>query len=102
VKRRPKGAFLLSAVFNDPNLLQVRVERSETTESPAVTARMASAASHPARPISVKRRPKGAFLLSHVRAKFTRHLAQLSLSCLVYKTSLPLMRLLQASEQRKC
>ena len=38
----------------DENLLQVRVERSETTEPPAATARRASEASHPARPTNVK------------------------------------------------
>ncbi|CDQ13334.1 hypothetical protein KQQSB11_190057 [Klebsiella quasipneumoniae subsp. quasipneumoniae] len=41
VKRRPKGAFLLSAELNDSNLQQVRVERSETTEPLAATARRA-------------------------------------------------------------
>ena len=66
VKRRPKGAFLLSAVFEDSNLPQVLVERSETTKSFTTTARRASAASHPACPTSVKRRPKGAFLLSAI------------------------------------
>ena len=89
VKRRPKGAFLLCAELNDStklsgtilnnaaalarraslrmrrvSLQQVRVERSETTEPLAATARRASKASHPARPTNVKRRPKGAFLLS--------------------------------------
>ena len=64
VKKRPKGAFLLSAVLNDLNLQQVRVERSETTEPLTATARRASEASHPARPTNVKKRPKGAFLLS--------------------------------------
>ena len=63
VKRRPKGAFLLCAKFNDSNLQQVRVERSETTEPFTATTRRASEASHPARPTNVKRRPKGAFLL---------------------------------------
>ena len=66
VKRRPKGAFLLCAILDDSNLLQVRVERSETTEPLAATARRASEASHPARPTNVKRRPKGAFLLCAV------------------------------------
>ena len=42
VKRRPKGAFLLCAELNDSNLQQVRVERSETTEPLAATARRAS------------------------------------------------------------
>ncbi len=41
VKRRPKGAFLLCAELNDSNLQQVRVERSETTEPLAATARRA-------------------------------------------------------------
>ncbi len=41
VKRRPKGAFLLCAELNDSNLPQVRVERSETTEPLAATARRA-------------------------------------------------------------
>ncbi|HHV1708146.1 TPA: hypothetical protein ACUKDC_000678, partial [Escherichia coli] len=63
VKKRPKGAFLLSAILKDSNLLQVRVERSETTEPLAATARRASEACHPARPTNVKKRPKGAFLL---------------------------------------
>ena len=63
VKKRPKGAFLLCTGFFDSNLQQVRVERSETTEPFTATARRASEASHPARPTSVKRRPKGAFLL---------------------------------------
>ncbi len=64
VKKRPKGAFLLSAILKDSNLQQVRVERSETTEPLAATARRASEASHPARPTNnVKKRPKGAFLL---------------------------------------
>jgi hypothetical protein len=45
------------------SLQQVRVERSETTEPLAATARRASEASHPARPTNVKKRPKGAFLL---------------------------------------
>ncbi len=54
VKKRPKGAFLLSAGFKDSNLRQVRVERSETTEPLAATARRASEASHPARPTNVK------------------------------------------------
>ena len=66
VKKRPKGAFLLSAGFKDSNLRQVRVERSETTEPLAATARRASEASHPARPTNVKKRPKGAFLLSAI------------------------------------
>ena len=66
VKRRPKGAFLLCAILDDSNLLQVRVERSETTEPLAATALRASEASHPARPTNVKRRPKGAFLLCAV------------------------------------
>ncbi len=73
VKKRPKGAFLLSALFKDSNLQQVRVERSETTEPLAATARRASNASHPARPTNVKKRPKGAFLLSaiyHLPAPF--------------------------------
>ncbi len=48
-------------------LRQVRVERSETTEPFTATARRASEASHPARPTNVKKRPKGAFLLSAVR-----------------------------------
>jgi hypothetical protein len=48
VKRRPKGAFLLCAKFNNSNLRQVRVEQSETTESLAATARRASKASYPA------------------------------------------------------
>ena len=64
VKKRPKGAFLLSAVREDSNLRQVRVERSETTEPLVATARRASKASHPARPTNVKKRPKGVFLLS--------------------------------------
>ena len=63
VKKRPKGAFLLSEIFKDSNLQQVRVERSETTEPLAATTRRASEASHPARPTNVKKRPKGAFLL---------------------------------------
>ncbi|ETJ45619.1 hypothetical protein Q604_UNBC00397G0001, partial [human gut metagenome] len=42
VKKRPKGAFLLSAILKDSNLQQVRVERSETTEPLAATARRAS------------------------------------------------------------
>ena len=63
VKRRPKGAFLLCAEFNDSNLRQVRVEQGETTEPLAATARRASKARYPARPTNVKRRPKGAFLL---------------------------------------
>lgn len=50
--------------MQDENLPQVRVERSETTEPPAATARRASEASHPARPTNVERHPKGAFLLS--------------------------------------
>jgi hypothetical protein len=54
---------LLSAILKDSNLQQVRVERSETTEPLAATARRASEASHPARPTNVKKRPKGAFLL---------------------------------------
>ncbi|WP_233424131.1 hypothetical protein, partial [Pluralibacter gergoviae] len=66
VKRRPKGAFLLCAILDDSNLLQVRVERSETTEPLAATALRTSEASHPARPTNVKRRPKGAFLLCAV------------------------------------
>ena len=66
VKKRPKGAFLLCAVCNDSKLQQVRVERSETTAPPAATARRVSAASHPARPTNVKKRPKGAFLLCAV------------------------------------
>ena len=66
VKRRPKGAFLLCTEFKDSNLQQVRVSRSETTEPFTATARRASEASHPARPTSVKRRPKGAFLLSAI------------------------------------
>ncbi len=49
--------------MQDENLPQVRVERSETTEPLAATARRASEASHPARPTNVERRPKGAFLL---------------------------------------
>ena len=67
VERRPKGAFLLCAIRQDENLLQVRVERSETPEPPAATARRASETSHPARPTSVERRPKGAFLLCAIR-----------------------------------
>ena len=63
VKRRPKGAFLLCAEYNDSNLRQVRVERSETTEPLAATARRASEASHPARPTNVKEGAGGAFLL---------------------------------------
>ena len=55
VKRRPKGAFLLCAKFNDSNLQQVRVERSETTEPFTATTRRASEASHPARPTNVRR-----------------------------------------------
>jgi len=55
---------LLSAQIKDSNLQQVRAERSETTEPLAATARRASKASHPARPTNVKKRPKGAFLLS--------------------------------------
>jgi hypothetical protein len=57
---------LLSAGFKDSNLRQVRVERSETTEPLAATARRASEASHPARPTNVKKRPKGAFLQSAI------------------------------------
>ena len=60
-KKRPKSAFLLCAVCNDLKLQQVRVERSETTVPPAAPARRASAASHPARSTSVKKRPKSAF-----------------------------------------
>jgi len=42
--------------MQDENLPQVRVERSETTEPLAATARRASKASHPARPTNVERR----------------------------------------------
>ena len=48
VKKRPKGAFLLCAKFNNSNLRQVRVKQSETTEPLAATARRASKASYPA------------------------------------------------------
>ena len=79
VKRRPKGAFLLCAELTDStklsgtilnnaaalarraslrmrrvSLQQVRVERSETTDPLAATARRASEASHPARPTNFK------------------------------------------------
>jgi len=63
---------LLSADPEDSNLRQVRVERSETTEPFAATARRASEASHPARPTNVKKRPKGAFLLSANREDSTK------------------------------
>ncbi|ECG1223264.1 hypothetical protein DRU43_22665, partial [Salmonella enterica subsp. enterica] len=43
-----------------------RVSCSETTEPFTATARRASEASHPARPTNVKKRPKGAFLLSAI------------------------------------
>ena len=85
VKKRPKGAFLLCAKFNNSNLRQVRVEQSETTEPLAATARRASKASYPARPTNVKRRPKGAFLLC---AKFNNsnlrqvRVEQSKLSCI--------------------
>ncbi len=52
--------------MEDSNLPQVWVSRSETTEPLAATARRASEASHPARPTNVKKRPKGAFLLSAI------------------------------------
>ncbi|EYI31473.1 hypothetical protein SEEH1584_20651, partial [Salmonella enterica subsp. enterica serovar Heidelberg str. 41584] len=66
VKKRPKGAFFAICDMEDSNLPQVRVSRSETTEPLAATARRASKASHPARPTNVKKRPKGAFLLSAI------------------------------------
>jgi len=58
---------LLCVIRQDENLLQVRAERSETTEPLAATTRRASEASHPARPTNVERRPKGAFLLCVIR-----------------------------------
>ncbi len=66
VKKRPKGAFLLSAICKIRTCRRFGVERSETTEPFTATARRASEASHPARPTNVKRRPKGAFLLSAI------------------------------------
>jgi hypothetical protein len=50
--------------MDDSNLLQVRAERSEAPEPFTAMAQRASEASHPARPTNVKKRPKGAFLLS--------------------------------------
>jgi len=65
VKKRPKGAFLLSAIWTirtcgrfGPNAVRHRSHKA--------TARRASEASHPARPTNVKKRPKGAFLLSAI------------------------------------
>ncbi|WP_273968074.1 hypothetical protein, partial [Enterobacter cancerogenus] len=52
--------------LNDSNLQQVRAERIEAPEPFTATARRASEASHPARPTNVKKRPKGAFLLSAI------------------------------------
>jgi len=73
VKKRPKGAFLLSTDSKDSNLRQVRVERSETTEPLAGDGPEGEAKpSHPARPTSVKKRPKGAFLLSAGSKRFTK------------------------------
>ncbi|EPA9911704.1 hypothetical protein ACQ9QE_003465, partial [Cronobacter sakazakii] len=65
VKRRPKGAFLLICMPKrfEPAAGSGRAIYGEATEPLAATARRASEASHPARPTSVKRRPKGAFLL---------------------------------------
>ncbi len=66
VKRRPKGAFLLSTILKDSNLQQVRVEQSETTEPLAATARRASVSESSCTTHQCKRRPKGAFLLSTI------------------------------------
>ena len=55
VKKRPKGAFLLSAICKIRTCRWFGVERSETTEPVTATARRASEASHPARPTNVKR-----------------------------------------------
>ena len=55
VKRRPKGAFLLSAICKIRTCRRFGVERSETTEPVTATARRASEASHPARPTNAKR-----------------------------------------------
>ena len=55
VKKRPKGAFLLSAICKIRTCRRFGVERSETTEPFTATARRASEASHPARPTNVKR-----------------------------------------------
>ncbi|EXU73519.1 hypothetical protein BG55_22095 [Erwinia mallotivora] len=48
----------------------VRVERSETALPAATTRRARRKPSHPARPTSVERHPKGAFLLLKNRAGF--------------------------------
>ena len=48
VKKRPKGAFLLSAIYKIRICRRFGVERSETTEPFTATARRASEASHPA------------------------------------------------------
>ena len=98
VKRRPKGAFLLCAEFNDSNLRQVRVEQGETTEPLAATARRASKARYPARPTNVKRRLfaiccfpsiniNPPFFCLQTTINSTRHFLYNPLSCLAYKTS---------------
>jgi len=49
-----KALFCYLPFSKDSNLPQVRVERSETMEPLAATARRASEASHPARPTNFK------------------------------------------------
>jgi len=61
-----KALFCYLLFSKDSNLPQVRVERSETTEPFSATIRRANEVSHPARPTNVKKRPKGAFLLSAI------------------------------------
>ncbi|HIG9464025.1 TPA: hypothetical protein ACYEOO_004229, partial [Klebsiella michiganensis] len=68
----------------------------------SATARRASEESHPARPTNVKKRPKGAFLLSAISSKSTtiRNTLMLRYSTVVLR--LPWLQLAQASSPDRC
>ncbi|WP_341541319.1 hypothetical protein, partial [Klebsiella michiganensis] len=63
----------------------------------SATARRASEASHPARPTNVKKRPKGAFLLSAISSKITTIRNTLMLRYSTVALRLPWLQLAQAS-----
>ena len=68
----------------------------------SATARRASEATHPARPTNVKKRPKGAFLLSAISSKITTIRNTLMLRYSTVALRLPWLQLAQASSPDRC
>ncbi|MBW5960803.1 hypothetical protein DN619_08595 [Klebsiella michiganensis] len=68
----------------------------------SATARRASEATHPARPTNVKKRPKGAFLLSAISSKITTIRNTLMLRYSTVALRLPWLQLAQANSPDRC